>query len=149
MLPLSSGLTLNPTSKHETKPEVPSSCSLKMPLVSEQVKSLGMPWELVLTKWLMCLFADVLPTDTALRVWDCLFYEGSKILIRVALAIVAMAQEQIAAATSMADLVQIFKDAVGSNSVVNCHEFMSVNNFQTILSLIYVMLLVIHGPKGL
>ena len=101
--------------------------SLKMPLVSEQVKSLGMPWELVLTKWLMCLFADVLPTDTALRVWDCLFYEGSKILIRVALTIVAMVQEQVAAVSNLADLVQIFKDAVGSNCVTNCHEFMAVS----------------------
>ena len=50
--------------------------------------------------------SDVLPVETTLRVWDCLFYEGSKILLRVAIALVAMNSAQILAArdfTTLAD----------------------------------------------
>ena len=39
--------------------------------------------------------SDVLPIETTLRVWDCLFYEGSKILLRVAVALVAMNSSRI------------------------------------------------------
>jgi len=99
--------------------------SIKCPLVSEHVKRVEMPWELVLTKWLMCLFADVLPTETALRVWDCLLYEGSKILIRVALAIVILAQDHILKANSLPDIVKQFKESVATKDVTHCHDFMT------------------------
>ena len=99
---------------------------MKIPEVSEHVKGLSMPWELVLTKWLMCLFADVLPADTVLRVWDTLMYEGSKILIRVALTIIVMSKEKILQADNLGDLVQAFKESVGTNDVTSCHGFMVV-----------------------
>ena len=44
--------------------------------------------------------------ETTLRVWDCLFYEGSKILLRIAIALVASNSAQILAArdfTALAD----------------------------------------------
>ena len=44
--------------------------------------------------------------ETTLRVWDCLFYEGSKILLRVAIALVAINSAKILAArdfTALAD----------------------------------------------
>ena len=106
--------------------DVENGFSVKIPEVSEHVKGLSMPWELVLTKWLMCLFADVLPTDTALRVWDTLMYEGSKILIRVALTIIVMSKEKILQADNLGDLVQAFKESVGTNDVTSCHDFMVV-----------------------
>jgi hypothetical protein len=37
--------------------------------------------------WFPTLFTTVLPAETAVRVWDCLFVEGRKILHRVALAL--------------------------------------------------------------
>ena len=85
-----------------------------------------MPWELVMTKWLMCLFADVLPTETALRVWDCLFYEGSKILIRVALCVTMLAREDILKASSLQEIVTQFKDSVTTKNVTDCHDFLDV-----------------------
>ena len=51
-------------------------------------------------------FSDVLPVETTLRVWDSLFYEGSKVLLRVAVALVAMNSAEILAArdfTTLAD----------------------------------------------
>eukprot|EP01052_Picozoa_sp_SAG31_P015295 SAG31_NODE_979_length_10600_cov_13.736025_10_plen_170_part_00 len=32
--------------------------------------------------WLACLFVGVVPTESVLRLWDCFFREGSKVLFR-------------------------------------------------------------------
>lgn len=37
--------------------------------------------------WFSHLFCGALPAETVVRVWDCLFLEGPKILFRVALAV--------------------------------------------------------------
>jgi hypothetical protein len=42
------------------------------------------------TDWFLVLFATSLPSETAARVWDCLFLEGPKVLFRVALALLEM-----------------------------------------------------------
>lgn len=39
----------------------------------------GLPCAVISTKWLICLFAEVLPTETVLRIWDCVFNEGYKV----------------------------------------------------------------------
>ena len=39
-----------------------------------------MTWDLVVSRWLLCLFVDVLPIETVLRIWDVLFNEGEPTL---------------------------------------------------------------------
>lgn len=48
------------------------------------VSTLGLPIQMFVTKWFVCLFVDILPFHTVLHVWDALFYEGYKVLFRVA-----------------------------------------------------------------
>jgi len=48
----------------------------------------------------MCLFVGVLPTETAMRVFDWLIAEGSHILFSVALGLVEMNREELRAAKS-------------------------------------------------
>ncbi|KAI5967944.1 hypothetical protein CANMA_002712 [Candida margitis] len=45
------------------------------------------PVTLVTSSWFMSLFVGVLPVETALRVWDVLWYEGSKTIFRISLTI--------------------------------------------------------------
>lgn len=53
----------------------------RAPEIGKHMDSVGMPFAVVTTKWFICMFAEVLPVETVLRVWDCLFLEGSKVII--------------------------------------------------------------------
>ncbi|XP_058683715.1 TBC1 domain family member 30-like isoform X2 [Poecile atricapillus] len=46
-------------------------------------------------QWFLTLFATCLPNHTVLKIWDSIFFEGSEIILRVALAIWAKLGEQI------------------------------------------------------
>ncbi|KAI3404258.2 hypothetical protein KGF56_002897 [Candida oxycetoniae] len=49
---------------------------------------------LAATPWFMTLFITSLPLETTLRIWDCLFYNGSKTLFRVSLQIINRASKE-------------------------------------------------------
>lgn len=38
-------------------------------------------------QWFLTMFATCLPAPTVLKIWDSVFFEGSEVLFRVALAI--------------------------------------------------------------
>lgn len=95
------------------------------PQVYRHIKKIGMPWAVASTKWFICLYAEVLPTETVLRIWDCLFYEGSKVIFRVALALIRLHRQQILEAKDLADLVTCFRGMGSSFSVINCHQFIA------------------------
>ncbi|XP_063165312.1 TBC1 domain family member 30 isoform X1 [Candoia aspera] len=46
-------------------------------------------------QWFLTLFATCLPNHTVLKIWDSVFFDGSEIILRVALAIWAKLEEQI------------------------------------------------------
>jgi len=45
---------------------------------------IGLPYPVIASKWFICIFAEVLPVETVLRIWDCVFAEGYKIVFRAA-----------------------------------------------------------------
>ncbi|UYV70172.1 GRTP1 [Cordylochernes scorpioides] len=107
---------------------------IKDPEVSEQLKKHDVPLNLVASKWFICLYADVLPIETLLRLWDCLFYEGSKVLFRAALCLVMVNRERILAAKSFVEIVEIFKGIGRDIFPTYCHEFMKVSTLFTLSS---------------
>jgi hypothetical protein len=64
------------------------------------------PITLCLTAWFMSCYIGTLPIETTLRVWDSLFYEGSKTLFRIALAIFKVGEQTI---RSVSDPMEIFQ----------------------------------------
>lgn len=55
------------------------------------------PITMCMTAWFMSCFIGNLPIETTLRVWDIFFYEGSKTLFRIALAILKIGEGEIRA----------------------------------------------------
>ncbi|KAF8541301.1 rab-GTPase-TBC domain-containing protein [Trichophaea hybrida] len=64
------------------------------------------PVTLCTSSWFMSGFIGSLPIETTLRVWDCLFYEGSKTLFRIALTVFKTGESQI---RSVHDPMEIFQ----------------------------------------
>ncbi|CAG8447382.1 3325_t:CDS:2 [Dentiscutata heterogama] len=65
---------------------------------------------LVTSHWFLTLYINILPIETLLRVWDCFFYEGNKILFRVALAILRLNEEKIMAVDDPMEIFQVVQD---------------------------------------
>ncbi len=64
------------------------------------------PISLCTTSWFMSLFIGTLPIESVLRVWDVLFYDGSKTLFRVALAVFKLGEQRI---KDVSDSMEIFQ----------------------------------------
>lgn len=71
--------------------------------------SLEFDVSLVCTEWFLCLFSKSLPSETTLRVWDVLFFEGAKVLFHVALAIFKMNEEKLLVAHHVGDVISIIQ----------------------------------------
>lgn len=97
---------------------------MKLPAVATLLDGHGVLWTLVVSRWFICLFVDILPVETVLRIWDCLFNEGSKIIFRVALTLIKQHQAFILEATSVPDICDRFKQITRGSFVTECHTFM-------------------------
>uniref|UniRef100_A0A8C2UVS4 Growth hormone-regulated TBC protein 1 n=1 Tax=Chinchilla lanigera TaxID=34839 RepID=A0A8C2UVS4_CHILA len=99
---------------------------MKLPAVAALLDGHGVLWTLVVSRWFICLFVDILPVETVLRIWDCLFNEGSKIIFRVALTLIKQHQAFILEAASVPDICDKFKQITSGSFVMECHTFMQV-----------------------
>ena len=94
----------------------------------------------IVEKWLVCLYIDVLPIQTTLRIWDCLLYEGHKVIFRVALALFGIRSERVRESKNLPDFVDALNHFHQDKRVVNCHHFMSVSNYSVNKSLLFIIL---------
>ncbi|XXG98080.1 Pre-mRNA-splicing factor cwf19 [Hypoxylon texense] len=65
------------------------------------------PITLCMTAWFMSCFIGTLPIESTLRVWDVFFYEGSKTLFRIALAIFKIGESEIKAVGDPMEIFQV------------------------------------------
>lgn len=65
------------------------------------------PITLCCTAWFMSCFIGTLPVETTLRVWDAFFYEGSKTLFRIALAVFKVGEPEIRAVVDPMEIFQV------------------------------------------
>ncbi|KAF2153159.1 RabGAP/TBC, partial [Myriangium duriaei CBS 260.36] len=86
--------------KLDDQPASAASNPLTLPTVS-----------LATTPWFLTLYLTTLPVESALRIWDVLFIEGSKTLFRAALAIFKLTEPRIKAVQDPMEVFQIVQTA--------------------------------------
>jgi len=67
----------------------------KFPKIDSHLTKSSLDTSLVTRSWFLCLFVDLTPVETTLRIWDLLFSEGNKILFRIGLALMKINQTKI------------------------------------------------------
>ncbi|SCU84522.1 LAMI_0C07800g1_1 [Lachancea mirantina] len=53
------------------------------------------PLTLCTASWFMSCFVGIVPIETTLRIWDCLFYEESHVLFKISLSIMKLSEEEL------------------------------------------------------
>ncbi|GMH42234.1 hypothetical protein BSKO_10153 [Bryopsis sp. KO-2023] len=82
----------------------------KLPRLSKHLESMYCEMSVIATDWYLCLFSTSLPCETAVRVWDSLFDEGPKILFRVAVAILQLAERKLMKYDNAGELLKGVKE---------------------------------------
>lgn len=91
-------------------PKIWNALNLEQSLEENFVSNLP-PISLCTAPWFMSLMVNVLPTETMLRVWDCIFLEGPKTLYRISLTIFKLVEPQLVRATDELEVFQIIQSA--------------------------------------
>ncbi|CAM8948622.1 hypothetical protein QQ045_016913 [Rhodiola kirilowii] len=79
------------------------------PRVAAHLDSLEFDVSLVATEWFLCLFSKSLPSETTMRVWDVLFFEGAKVIFNVALAFFKMNEEKLLLTHHVGEVINILQ----------------------------------------
>ncbi|KAF9275163.1 hypothetical protein BGZ74_004099 [Mortierella antarctica] len=77
---------------------------------------------LVTSHWFLTLFINILPVESILRVWDCFFYEGRKILFRIALTILRQHEAEISKIDDPLEVFQVVQNI--PKRLIDCHKLM-------------------------
>ncbi|CAI4221604.1 unnamed protein product [Auanema sp. JU1783] len=88
--------------------------------------------ELFVTKWFVCWYVEVLPMETVLRIWDCLFYDGDVWLFRIAVRLIREHQNILIRAKTIDQLIQAFNDLGKTAYALNCHRLLADAKFEPI-----------------
>lgn len=67
----------------------------ELPKLCKHLEKYEFDVDLLLTKWLICLFVNHLPLETELVVWDLFFIKGVQVIFRVALTLFDLMQNEI------------------------------------------------------
>ena len=76
-----------------------------LPTLHTHLDSLKFPLSLITQAWFITLFFGVLPIHVALRVFDVFVFEGTEVLLRVALAVLQLKQEKLLQAKGQVDII--------------------------------------------
>ena len=64
---------------------------------------------MVSTQWFLCLFVNVLPASTLLRVWDVMLWEGPSVLMRAGAAVLHCYHESVLAASDFQTMTMLLQ----------------------------------------
>ncbi|KAF8072845.1 Tbc1d2 [Scenedesmus sp. PABB004] len=89
----------------------------KLPRLAAHLDALDADVSMFATDWFLTLFATSLPAETVMRVWDSVFFEGAKVIFRVALALLQAHEPALLACDDLGELVMAVRGAAAG-----CHD---------------------------
>ena len=88
-----------------------------LPNVYKRIKENGLSISMYATQWFMTGFTSSFPIEAALRIWDCFFYEGFKVIYRFFLAALVINSKELSVC-SFERTMEIFRN-FGKNLSTN------------------------------
>ena len=76
----------------------------RFPTLCEHLASKGVFFSFLVFEWLICLFVNTVPPDAEFRILDLFFIEGINELLRIALTIISLMEEELLQTEDMAKL---------------------------------------------
>ncbi|PNW70873.1 hypothetical protein CHLRE_17g737050v5 [Chlamydomonas reinhardtii] len=86
----------------------------KLPRLQQHFQAIDFDISMLATDWYLCLFSVSLPSETVMRTWDSLFYEGPKILFRVALAMLKIYEDNMLRVGDAGELLMRMRNAAAT-----------------------------------
>ncbi|KAG2489481.1 hypothetical protein HYH03_012117 [Edaphochlamys debaryana] len=86
----------------------------KLPRLHAHFASIDFDISMLATDWYLCLYSVSMPSETVMRAWDALFFEGPKVLYRVALAILKMYEEHMLRVKDAGELMMRMRNAAAT-----------------------------------
>merc|ERR1712232_251442 len=75
----------------------------------------------ICSEWYITWFAKCLPLPSIMRVWDALFFEGYKVLLRVALGVFKRVEAQVLSHPTFEEIMKARSSGLGNSfSTMNC-----------------------------
>ena len=99
----------------------------ELPEVNNHMKKFEISLDMILSKWFICLFCDILPIETVFRIWDILMYGNSAVIVRAAYMSILWHKSNILATKDFADLITLLKSFPNSKDFFDCHKFIIVS----------------------
>jgi Ca2+-binding EF-hand superfamily protein len=96
----------------------------RFPKLMNHIENLSFPISDSISKWLLQLFVGILPIESVIRFFDLLLFEGTKVVLRFALAILKIHEHGLLNCLSFEDM-WVYVDRAPS-MVFNTHELISV-----------------------
>lgn len=77
-----------------------------LPQLAAHIERVGMPLSFVTTNWFMTLFANCLPSETVMRIWDVLFFDGPLVLSLVGAALMKFGAKSLMTTSSLTEVAE-------------------------------------------
>jgi hypothetical protein len=108
----------------------------KMPKVSAKLDELRVPLEPLTVNWFLCMLVHTLPLEAVLRVWDCMYCEGIKVLFRATLGLLKSNEKLILRAKSMEQMMTFLRGF--SHAALDIDEFIKVGYYLFYCTMIFI-----------
>lgn len=82
---------------------------LKFPELTTRLEAFDSKILSITLSWLMNMFINTLPVATVVRIWDTIFMEGDKVLLKIAFGLISINEKQLLRIEDDSDLAYAFK----------------------------------------